>query len=59
MPLWYTDRYDEARRLWQELLEIKPDFSVKHFEQNLPYQDPATFGWFVDGLRQAGIVIER
>ena len=51
----HTGRHDEARRVWRELLEIKPDFSVGHFKRILPYRDPASFDWFVDGVREAGI----
>jgi adenylate cyclase len=52
----YTGRHDEARLMWRELLAIKPDFSVERFRRILPYRDPATFDWFVDGIREAGIV---
>ena len=54
-----TGRHEEARKFWRELLEVKPDFSVGHFKQVLPYPDPAAFDWFLDGIRQAGIVIEN
>jgi adenylate cyclase len=52
----YTGRHEEARRVWRELLEIKPDFSVERFRRILPYREPATFDWFVDGIREARIV---
>jgi len=54
-----TGRQEPARQLWRELLDIKPDFSVEHFGRILPYPEPAAFDWFVDGLRQAGIIAER
>jgi adenylate cyclase len=52
-----TGRRDEARRVWSELLEIRPDFSVEHLKRILPYRDPAQFDWFVEGIREAGIAI--
>ena len=51
-----TGRHDDARQLWRELMEIKPNFSVGHLKSILPYQDPASFDWFVDGIREAGVV---
>jgi adenylate cyclase len=51
----HTGRHVEARQMWRELLEIKPDFSVEHFRRILPYRDPAVFDWFMDGIRVAGI----
>ena len=52
-----TGRHDTAMKLWCELLEIKPDFSVEHFKRILPYRDPAAFDWFIDGLCQAGVAV--
>jgi adenylate cyclase len=52
-----TGRHDEAMKLWRELLQIKPDFSVEHLKRILPYRDPATFDWFIDGLCQAGVAV--
>jgi adenylate cyclase len=54
----HTGRHDEARKLWRELLDVKPDFSVNHYGRVLPYRDPATFGWFVDGVKAPGIEIQ-
>lgn len=51
-----TGRADEARRLWAELMEINPKFSVEHLRRVLPYKDPAWFESFAGGLRQAGLV---
>jgi adenylate cyclase len=52
-----TGRHDEARRLWDELLEINPDFSVDHLRRSLPYRDESLFDRFLRGLRQAGIEV--
>jgi adenylate cyclase len=51
----HMGRYDEARQLWRELLELKPKFSPERYKGILPYNDPAAFDWFVDGIRKAGI----
>jgi adenylate cyclase len=51
-----TGRPEQARRLWKEMLEINPDFSIEHLRRVLPYKDPAWFERFVDGLRKAGLV---
>lgn len=51
----HAGRYDEARQVWRDLLVITPDFSAEHFKQILPYCDPASFDWFVDGVHKAGI----
>jgi adenylate cyclase len=52
-----TGRHDTARKLWRELLQIKPNFSIEHFKRILPYRDPAAFDWFIDGLCQAGVAV--
>lgn len=48
-------RHEEARRYWREMLELKPDFSIDHLKQALPYRDPDLFDRLMDGLREAGI----
>lgn len=50
-----TGRLDEARRLWDELLEINPKFSIEHLRRVLPFKDPAWFESFAGGLRRAGL----
>jgi len=50
-----TGRYVEARKLWAELMEINPAFSVQRFVDSLPYADPSWLDGVVDGLRQANI----
>jgi adenylate cyclase len=51
----HTGRHEEARRMWRDMLEINPDYSVEHLQRIMPYRDPAWFDRFVDGLRKAGI----
>ncbi len=51
----HTGRHEEARRMWRDMLEINPDYSVEHLRRIMPYKDPAWFDRFVDGLRKAGI----
>ena len=51
----HLGRGDEARREWQELLRINPNYSVEHRRKVLPYKNPADFEPFVDGLRKVGL----
>jgi adenylate cyclase len=53
----HTGRHEEARRLWQEMMEINPAFSVEHLRKMVPYRDPAWFERFTDGIRKAGIAV--
>jgi adenylate cyclase len=52
-----TGRREEARRVWDELLEVNPSFSVEHVRQSLPYRDATQFDRFLEGLSQAGIAV--
>ena len=52
-----TGRPEEARAMWQEMLEVNPNFSVEHLRRTLPYRDPKVFDRLVDGLKEAGIEI--
>ncbi len=49
-------RLDEARRLWAELREINPKFSIERLKRVLPYKDPSWFERFSGGLVAAGLV---
>jgi adenylate cyclase len=46
---------EEARRMWQELMEVNPTFSVAHVGRALPYRDPAVVEKMLTALREAGI----
>ena len=50
-----TDRQDEARRVWRELMVINPRYTIEHTLRVLPYRNPAPLEQFVEGLRKAGL----
>jgi adenylate cyclase len=52
----HTDRHDEARRVWGELMAINPQYKIEHTLRVLPYTNPAPLEHFVEGLRKAGLV---
>jgi adenylate cyclase len=51
----HTDRHDEARRVWRELMAINPEYTIEHTLRVLPYTNPAPLEQFVEGLRKAGL----
>ena len=51
----HTGRNDEARKIWRELMEINPTYTVEHTLRILPYRDRAPLEHFVAGLRKAGL----
>jgi adenylate cyclase len=51
----YLDKHDEARKLWAEIREINPDFSIEQRRQVLPYKNPKDFELIATGLLKAGI----
>ncbi|NQV54670.1 MAG: tetratricopeptide repeat protein, partial [Rhodospirillales bacterium] len=52
-------RAEEAREMWDEMLNINPDYSLAQKARVLPYKNPADWDFIVDGLRKAGIVKEE
>jgi adenylate cyclase len=51
----HTGRHEEARKMWRELMEINPQYTLEHTLRILPYRDPAPLEQFVEGLRKAGV----
>ena len=51
----HTGRHDDAGRIWRELMEINPKYTVEHTVRVLPYRDRAPLEHFVEGLRKAGL----
>ncbi len=45
----------EGRAEWQKALEINPDYSLEQKRQKLPYQNPADFDHFANGLSKFGL----
>lgn len=52
----HTGRVDDAQRLWQEVMEINPDFSVDRIRRDLPYREASWFDRYVDGLSKADLL---
>jgi adenylate cyclase len=52
----HLGRLDEARRLWNEVLAINPNFSLEQKESVLPFKFREDWDRFVEGLRKAGVV---
>jgi len=50
-----TGQIDEARRLWAELIEINPGFTVSHVRNTLPYTTPDVLDQLSEGLKLAGL----
>lgn len=51
----HTGRYDDARQLWRELMDINPKYTIEHTLRVLPYRNRAPLDQFVEGLRKAGL----
>ena len=51
----HTGRVEDARRLWDELMEINPTYRVEHTLRILPYKNRAPLEQFLSGLRKAGL----
>ena len=51
----HLGRADEARALWQEVLQINPNYSFEHHRRVLPYNDPIHVERIAEGLRRAGL----
>ncbi len=53
--LGHLGQADEAHRVWDELMEINPDYSFADHIARLPFRDPSDAEKFSDGLRKAGL----
>lgn len=51
----HLGRAEEARRLWQELEEINPRYSLEDHMDRLPFKDAADAERIVEGVRKAGL----
>lgn len=51
----YQNKRDAAHQLWQELMEINPDFSLEQRRKVLPYKNPDDFEQIVTGLLNSGL----
>jgi len=48
-------RMEEARVEANEVLQLKPKFSLKRLEKFVPYKNPEVKKRFIDSLRMAGL----
>ena len=55
--LGHLGRAEEARRVWQELEEINPRYSLEDHMDRLPFKDLADAERIVEGVRKAGLRI--
>jgi tetratricopeptide (TPR) repeat protein len=52
----HLGEFDKSLVEWEEAMRINPDYSVEQKRLKLPYQNPADFEHFAEGLRKAGLV---
>ena len=55
--LGHLGRAEEARRVWQELEEINPRYSLEDHMDRLPFRDLADAERIVEGVRKSGLPI--
>jgi adenylate cyclase len=53
--LGHRKKNDEAQRAMQDLLRIKPEATIRHVEEMLPFKNPEDIDLLTDGLRKAGM----
>ncbi len=51
----HTNRPEQARQVWSELVAINPEYTIDLTLRVLPYRNSAPLEHFVDGLRKAGL----
>jgi adenylate cyclase len=54
--LGHLGRAEEARRVWQELRQINPRYSLEDHMGRLPFKDPADAERIAEGVRKAGLL---
>ena len=55
VALGHLGHVDEARHVWQELVEINPEYSLEKHMDRLPFRHLADAERIADGLRKAGL----
>jgi TolB-like protein/class 3 adenylate cyclase/Tfp pilus assembly protein PilF len=53
----HLGRAEEAQALYQEVLQINPDYSFEHHRRGLPYKDPIDLERIAEGLRKGGVPV--
>ena len=51
----FLDRIEEAKANVHKILEISPDFSLKHYSGTLPYKEQSDLERHMNALRKAGL----
>jgi adenylate cyclase len=54
--LGHLGKTEEARRVWQELKDINPRYSLQDHLDRLPFKDPADAERIAEGVRKAGLL---
>jgi adenylate cyclase len=52
----HLGRAEEAHRVWQELKEINPRYSLEDHIARLPFKDPADAEKIAEGVHKAGLL---
>lgn len=55
VALGHIGEHDEARRVWDELMAIRPDYSLRQRLDQWHYRNPADPERLFEGLRKAGL----
>jgi adenylate cyclase len=53
--LGQANKIQEAQEVMKDLLRLKPEATIRHMKEILPFRDPAHIGIITDGLRKAGM----
>jgi TolB-like protein len=53
--LGHLEQAEDARRVWNELIAISPDYSFAAQIRRMPFQNPADVDRIEEGLRKAGL----